>query len=478
MKINVKKVAGNIFLATAALLCSFTAFAQDITGAWYGALEVQGIRLRLVFHFEKADNGYTGTMDSPDQGAKGLAISSVSFTDKKLAVDMANYGIRYNGVLGDAAIITGTFKQGGGEFPMNLSREEIKDPEPPKVVRSQDPAKPYTYYTEDVTFENKMAGIRLAGTLSMPSREGKYPAVVLITGSGPQNRDEELLNHRPFLVLADHLTRKGIAVLRYDDRGVGASEGLFGAATTADFATDAAAAFQYLQERKEIDKQQIGLVGHSEGGAISEMLGAQNKEIAFVILLAGPGIPGDRILLLQKELIEKAGGVSESEITKGLKANKELFDLVKTTHDEAVLKTKMTELVTKAINEAELPEGVSIDKNNVVKEQVAQLLSPWMRYFIQYDPAADIKKITCPILALNGTKDLQVPCEANLAAIKKYAVESGNKNVTVKKMEGLNHLFQECATGAPSEYEDIDQTFSPVALKEISDWLLLQTKNK
>lgn len=450
--------------------------AQDITGAWYGVLEVHDVRLRLVFHIDKSGDTYSGTMDSPDQGAKGLAASSVSFTGKNLSVDMIKYGIRYAGTIGDSGTIAGTFMQGGASFPMNLSREEIKAPEAPKVIRPQDPVKPYPYYTENVVFANKPAGIKLAGTLSMPAKEGVYPAVILITGSGPQNRDAEILNHRPFLVIADYLTRHGFAVLRYDDRGVAASEGIFGEATSADFATDVAAALQYLQGRKEINPGKIGLIGHSEGGSIVQMVAAGNKGVAFAVMLAGPGLPGDEILLRQKALIEKADGVPDDVTKKGLETNKALFDAVKMIDDDTALKAKLSEILTKTLNEADVPGGLNVDKKAVVNSEVAKLASPWMRAFIRYDPATNLRRISCPVLALNGDKDTQVPAKEDLDAIREYITGNGNKNVIIKEMKGMNHLFQECATGSPAEYESIEQTFSPVALKEISDWLQQQVK--
>jgi len=462
-----------------AMMMLFTAmgvYAQDITGAWYGVLEVQDVRLRLVFHIIKSGNGYSGTMDSPDQGAKGLEVSSVSFTDNNLTVDMIKYGIHYTGRLGDSGIIAGTFKQGGASFPMNLSREEIKEPEVPKIVRPQDPSKPYPYYTEDVTFSNKSAGIKLAGTLTMPAKEGSYPAVILITGSGPQNRDAEIFNHRPFLVLSDYLTRQGFAVLRYDDRGVAASGGVFGEATSADFAADVNAALEYLQSRKEIKEKEIGLIGHSEGGGIAQMVAAGNKNVAFVVMLAGPGLPGDEILLRQKALIEKADGVPDELTKKGLETNKALFDAVKTIDDDAALKAKLTEILAKAVSETDVPGGLDVDKTAIVKSEVESLVAPWMRAFIRYDPAPNLRKISCPVLALNGDKDMQVPAKDDLEAIRKYITGNGNRNVTVKEMKGMNHLFQECSTGSPSEYGYIEQTFSPVALKEISGWLQRQVK--
>ena len=301
-----------LFLFTTFL--SLTAFAQDITGTWDGILKVQGTQLRLVFNISKTNTGFTSTMDSPDQKATGIPITTTTFENNtlKLAIPMAS--ISYEGVLGNDRNIVGTFKQGALTVPLNLTKGVV---EKEKIVRPQEPTKPYPYYSEDITFENSKAGITLAGTLTLPSKEGNFPVVVLISGSGPQNRDEELLGHKPFLVLSDYLTKNGIAVLRYDDRGIAESKGNFRTATTADFAEDAAAAVTYLQTRKEINSKKIGLMGHSEGGVIAPMVASTNKAVAFIVLLAGTGIPGDALLLLQKALIERSEGATESDIQQG-----------------------------------------------------------------------------------------------------------------------------------------------------------------
>ena len=263
----------------------FTLSGQDISGSWYGALKVQGTQLRLVFNISKTENGFISTMDSPDQGAKGIPTSFTSFENSNLKITLDLAKIEYVGTLGKDNVIVGTFKQDGQSFLMNLSKEAI---EKEKLVRPQEPTKPYPYYTEDITFENKKAGISLAGTLTLPNEDGVFPTVILISGSGPQNRDEELIGHKPFLVLSDFLTKNGIAVLRFDDRGTAKSNGDFKTATSADFATDVEAALAYLQTRKEINKDKIGLIGHSEGGLIAPIVASKSKEVAFVVLLAGP----------------------------------------------------------------------------------------------------------------------------------------------------------------------------------------------
>jgi len=285
------------------------------------------------------------------------------------------------------------------------------------------------------------------------------------------------MGHKPFLVLADYLTKKGIAVLRFDDRGTAKSTGDFITATSLDFATDVESAVKYLQTRKEINDNQIGLIGHSEGGIIAPMVAAETKEISFIILLAGTGIRGDQLLLLQQELIGKAMGISEEELQKTRNINKAAFDIVIKSTSTETLKIELTNYIKQTLKdnpESEKPAGMSDD--DFVKLQVDQLTSPWMQYFIKYDPSPTLEKVKCPVLAINGEKDLQVPAKINLEAIEKALVKGGNKNITIKELPNLNHLFQECETGSPSEYATIEQTFSPIVLTEIINWIMKQVK--
>jgi pimeloyl-ACP methyl ester carboxylesterase len=335
---------------------------------------------------------------------------------------------------------------------------------------------PEAYYSEDVTFTNEKENFRLAGTLTLPSREGVFPAAVLISGSGAQNRDEEIMGHKPFLVLADHLTRKGIAVLRFDDRGVGGSEGYTPDATTENFANDVEAAVNYLLSRSEIDKTKTGLIGHSEGGIIAPMLAAKSDNIAFIVLLAGPGIQGKDLLLMQTALIAKAIGTSDSIIEKSTAVNKQLYELVCNIDNIEERTEKATEHVRKYLSELPpLMKGGKTDEE-LISELMKEINNPWIEYFLRYNPAPTLEKVKCPTLALNGSKDLQVPSKVNLDAVKNALEKGGNKNFEIKELDGLNHLFQECNTGSPMEYAIIKQTFSPVALNEISNWILDEVK--
>ena len=451
-----------------------TVFGQDITGTWNGILKVQGMQLSLVFHINKTENGFSSTMDSPDQKAYGIPVTSTIFENSKLNITVANARIEFEGVLGSDGNITGTFKQSGQSLPMNLSKGKV---EKEIIKRPQEPQKPYSYYTEDVTFENKSANINLAGTLSLPTKEGLFPAVILISGSGPQNRDEELLGHKPFLVIADYLTKNGIAVLRFDDRGTAMSKGNFKTATTLDFATDVEAGLQFLLSRKEIDQKKIGLIGHSEGGMIAPIVASKSKNVSFIILLAGTGISGDELLLLQQELIGRVSGISEEDLKKTKITNTEVFEIIKKATNSDQLKKDLIDNIAKSLksdSKAKIPDGIT--ESDFIEMQVSEMLSPWMQFFIKYNPALVLEKVKCPVLALNGDKDMQVPSKANLEAINKALTKGGNKKILIKELPNLNHLFQECKTGAPQEYSEIEQTFSPLALDEILNWIQIQTK--
>jgi uncharacterized protein len=463
-----------ISLSLLLLLTTLLAHGQTITGQWNGLLTVPGAQLRLVANIARADTGYTATLDSPDQGAKGIPITSVRFADSTLTFAIAPARITYTGRLTPGGTMAGTFTQGGRSFPLTLSRGV---PVKTRKARPQEPVPPYPYKSEEVTFVNPAAGVTLAGTLTLPAQAGPYPVVVLLSGSGPQNRNEELMDHRPFLVLADFLTRNGIAVLRYDDRGTAQSTGDFGRATSVDFAADAEAAVNYLLTRADVDHRRVGLVGHSEGGLLAPMVAAQAKTVAFIVLLAGPGLPGDQILLLQSALIAKANGVGQAQIERATRTNKGLYGLIRQAANTDTLRSALRTYLTRDVAADSASQRLSdAKKTEFVNGQVQVLTSPWYLNFVRYDPAPALQKVTCPVLALNGEKDVQVSPDENLVAIARALKAGRNRDVTIKKLPGLNHLFQECTTGLPDEYEKIDQTFSPVALTEILTWLQARIK--
>ena len=324
----------------------------------------------------------------------------------------------------------------------------------------QDPEPPYPYRIEEVRFENPDAGISLSGALTLPREGDPFPAAVLISGSGSQDRNQQIFNHRPFLVIADFLTRRGFAVLRFDDRGVGGSEGDPRVATSEDFAGDAWAAFQFLLRRPDIDHAAIGFIGHSEGGIIAPLVAAEHPEAAFLVLLAGPGIPGDELISSQSRAILRASGIAEQQIAVIDERDRRIRDIAKNEPDDE----KAAEAIRAIL------ESLGMEDSQI-QNTLGNLLSPWYRFFLGYDPSPALRQVACPVLALNGSLDLQVPADENLAAIEKALREGGNPDVTARKLDGLNHLFQHAEMGLPAEYPRIEETFAPEALELIAQWM-------
>lgn len=390
-----------------------------LAGSWSGKLKAGVTSLTLVLHLEQADGYVTVTLDSPDQGAKGIPASKEYLTDDSLAIKIDQPNATFQARLKDGKL-DGTFKQMGFSFPLVLERGV------PEVKRPQTPKPPYPYETEEITFKNEADSATLAGTLTWPigyHKDAKQkPVVVLfVSGSGQQNRDEELMDHKPFLVIADYLARQGIATLRYDDRATGQSVGGdLKNATSEDFARDAAAGLDYLRSRKAFSK--VGVLGHSEGGLIAFMLGAQRKT-DFIVSLAGPGVKGDTLLVEQNNRIMSLAGQ---------------------------------------------PANMTIEKLRQSNQSIIQ--APWMRFFLDYDPSDNIRKTRCPVFALNGDRDCQVIVSQNLTAIRQLLPPS-KKNL-FKEYPGLNHLFQHSTTGAPTEYAGIEETISEEVLNDIAQWLL------
>jgi pimeloyl-ACP methyl ester carboxylesterase len=461
------------------LICflSTVAFSQKIEGVWHGALSVQGMKLRLDFNISKKDSGYVATMDSPDQSAFGIPMTAATFQNNQLELTLTVAKIVYKAILQNDTL-KGEFTQTGQSMPLEMTRNVL---EKTVVKKPQEPTLPVPYSEEEVFFFNKSANVKLAGTLTYPKLKPnstqQFPALILISGSGPQNRNEELLGHKPFLVLADYFTRKGFAVLRYDDRGVGKSTGDFSQATTADFASDVENAVKFLQHHFVVNPTKIGLMGHSEGGVIAPMVAANpTNSIAFIVLLAGTGIKGDSLLLLQQALIAQAEGMNPTLLKENQQLNRELFQLVNLHEDEKILNAAVDAYFEQHPLNTELLAETGQTSSEFQQALRAQLLNPWMRYFLRLDPQIALKKVTCPVLAINGSKDIQVPAEQNIPAIKNAVESNGNKHVTVEIISNLNHLFQTCTTGSLSEYATIEETFSPDALKVIEKWLKKSVK--
>lgn len=430
--------------------------APSVAGSWAGTLDTGAGTLRIVFHLAPTDDGLAATMDSPDQGAYGIAAGPVTLEGGSLRIEVPVVSGHYEGeIAAGRGRIDGTWHQAGMTFPLVLEPSADAAPE-----RPQEPREPYPYEAIDVSFESVVAGVRLAGTLTLPPGDGPYPAVVLVSGSGPQDRDETAFGHRPFLVLADHLTRNGIAVLRYDDRGVGGSTGEIATAVTRDFADDAEGAIDYLLSRPEIEPDHIGIIGHSEGALVAPIVANRTDEVAFTILLAGTGVTGEELLVMQLIAINRAMGASEEMTAQRSALQRELLALLARTPDDSTAAEQAREVLAGA--------GVT---GQVAEAQVAALLSPWMRHFLTYDPLPELRALKVPVLALWGEKDMQVPPEGNREPVERALAESGNPDVTSIVLPGLNHLFQTAGSGAPSEYAGITETFAPAALDQITEWI-------
>lgn len=436
---------------------------SDIDGDWGGTLDTGMGKLRLVLHITNTDDGLTATMDSLDQNAKGMPVTTITRNGSSLNFEMKVIGGAYAGTINtDLQSFAGTWTQLGKSWPLTFTK--LKNAAELERKRPQNPLRPYPYKDLDVTYQNpKPAGIELAATLTIPEGKGPFPAVLLIAGSGPNDRDETLMGHKPFLVLADYLTRKGIVVLRADKRGVGKSTGSYSEAVMSDFASDADAGVAFLKTRPEVDPKHIGLIGHSEGGLIAPMVAVHNPDVAFVVLMAGPGVKGAEILTAQQKLIEASIGKSFAEIEKDAVTQREIFTILGKDEDDAAREKELRAALAGTVPDAQI--GL----------QIKVLNSPWFRDFVKYDPAPTLSKLACPVLAINGEKDLQVPPDQNLPAIRKALETAGNKNFEVKELPGLNHLFQDAKTGAIGEYAEIEETMSPVALEKISSWILKQS---
>ena len=454
-------------------LCGSAAAQEVPIGTWKGTLAV--VSLEIVFHIEEGEGGVLGgTMDA--QGATGIPLADVALEGGSLSFDVPGIpgAASYEGVWSEETEgFEGQWHQSGQTFPLDLRRPE--DHSGPN--RPQDPVPPFPYESIEVRFSNHEAGIELAGTLTLPAGEGPFPGVVTISGSGPQDRDEALLGHRPFAVLADHLTRQGVAVLRFDDRGVGESGGEFAEATSADFAGDVRAALAVLRDRTELDARRVGLIGHSEGGLIAPMVAAGSEDVAFIVLMAGPGVPGDEILYEQSLGVVQASGGSAEAAERNVELQRRLFRIVREETDREVAATRLMDALEESVA-GMTPEDRAIagitdeTKEQILSAQVQQVNSPWFRFFIDADPAESLRRVTVPVLALNGEHDLQVPPYQNLPAIEAALSEAGNPDYTIRKLPKLNHLFQTSATGSPQEYAQIEETIAPLALDLVASWIL------
>jgi hypothetical protein len=440
-----------------------------LPGSWLGKISTNGIDLRLVFNLKLNDkDSLISTLDSPDQGAKNIPLGRVIVDNKKLTIKAPVLAGEYTGTVTSDSTIEGTWTQQGQSFIVSLKKLKTAF----TANRPQEPRPPFPYTSEEVTFTNDKFNIKLAGTLTIPTGPGPFKAVIMITGSGPQNRNEELMGHKPFLVIADYLSRNGIAVLRFDDRGVGKSQGTQLNATSADFATDAEAALNFLKNNPKINQKEIGFVGHSEGGLIAPIVAASNPDVGFIVSLAGPGVTGQQVIIRQSQDIGRLSGEKESDIKESTETNKKLYAVLRKETDNKKAEIKILSRYREILEKRKTSKEDTEKAVDQLKLTFGANKYTWFRYFIMTDPSIYWKKVKCPVIALNGEKDLQVAANENLPAIEKAMKSSGNKSVKTVKLPGLNHLFQHCKTGLPAEYSSIEETFSPEALKIITDWIL------
>lgn len=452
---------------------------------WKGRVTLPGITLDFVVVFRPVDEAgqYSARIDIPVQGAKDLALVDVTLTQSEICFTLppppgappAAKAVFTAQRAADGRSATGELKQHGQTFPLRMERISEAEAQTVGPERPQTPKPPFPYKQRDVTYENPKDGTKLAGTLTIPEGGGRHPAVILITGSGPQDRDETIFGHKPFLVLADHLTRHGIAVLRVDDRGVGGSTGRVSEATSRDLAGDVLVGVEFLAKQPELDPNRIGLIGHSEGGLIAPLVAAESKRVACIVLLSGSGLPGSDILSMQLQAILRAAGRTEAQVADQLKAQRQVLERAASDAGEGEILQALRELVRIQLSQAEPTSAPAEEQIGALAEQALKgMRSPWMRFFLRLDPRESLRLVKCPVLALGGSLDLQVPPKENLPEIEKALRAGGNDNVTVKELPGLNHLFQEAQTGLVAEYAMIPQTIAPLVLDEVASWLRMQ----
>ncbi|MDI9625069.1 MAG: alpha/beta fold hydrolase [Bacteroidota bacterium] len=448
-------------------------YSQEIIGSWTGSLKIQETSLRLVFNVSMKDSVLISTFDSPDQGAFGLPTTRTTYSesDKKLEIIASGLGIFYRGILENDSIV-GTFNQGGIPFPLTL-RKTIKE----VVHKPQTPIEPLPYISEEVTIsDNSQNKVSLSGTLTLPDSTGIFPAIILIAGSGPNDRDETIFGHKPFYVISDYLTRNGFAVLRYDKRGVGKSTGDYSKATISDFVTDASNALEYLKSRKEIDSSKIGMLGHSEGGIIAPMVASKSSDVKFMVLLAAPGTKGIEIVLDQNENSLKHQGIEPETINRLQLTNREIFESLLVWSGSENDRTALRDRLSYLWEQLPILIKLKLEKEPYLRAQFNAMITPGYRSFLATDPKDYLSLVSCPVLAINGENDVQVPALKNLEAIKHHIQKGGNYKVETKSYPLLNHLFQESITGQPDEYGKIDQTISPQVLSDITNWVKNQTE--
>lgn len=450
--------------------------ATETTETWRGSIALPGMALEFFVVFTRnGDEALTAVIDIPMQGAVEIPLSSVVCDETTITFTLQPAGAVFSAKReGDTA--KGDLKQAGQTFPIEMRRLSAEEAAARGLKRPQTPKPPFPYATEDVTFQNPRDQTTLAGTLSIPRGDGPFPAVVFITGSGPQDRDETIFGHKPFLVIADRLARRGIASLRYDDRGIGGSTGSVLRSTSHDTALDVRAAMELLRARPEIDADHIGLIGHSEGGIVAPMVAAEHPDTAFIVLLAGTGLPGKDVLADQLAAMLRWAGVPEESIQRQIAAQQAAIDLVIDGAEANKVRAMIEELVllqsaAQRDEQGEMPGNLGA----LVDQQMVSFLSPWFQSFLALDPRAYLSRVTQPVLALNGSLDFQVSAALNLPEIRKALEAAGNTRFVIRELPRLNHLFQTAESGMLDEYARIEETFNEEALTLLTDWILETT---
>lgn len=451
--------------------------ASVFTGSWEGVLNFGGTNLRIVFHIKDDGNGgLVTTADSPDQSAFGIPCDSTAAGNNEVSIFMNALQAKYTGKLSGDVTLDGIFTQGGSGVALQLKKAGVPD-QPAAPIRPQAPVGPFPYKSEDVEYKGGDNSATMAATISIPEGKGPFPAVLLITGSGPQNRDEEVMGHKPFAVLADYLTRRGLVVLRADDRGIGKSKGNYATATSADFANDARAGIDFLLTRPEVDRRKIGMIGHSEGGMIAPMVASSRKDISFLVLLAGPGVKIKELMAEQNAAILRTSGVGKAAADAYLAFYKAVIDAMLQSADTAAANEAGKKVLHHWISNTpdSLVRQLGMRDNDaqlkVVSALAQQVTTPWFRYFLNFDPQPHLQKLNAKVLALNGDRDIQVISRQNLDGIEASLKKSRSKKYEIKELPGLNHLFQTCTRCTIAEYGELEETFSTTALDYIGRWL-------
>ncbi len=440
---------------------------NDLLGQWGGTIEIPGNPLSFILHVKMNGENLVTTADSPDQDATGLVVDSITIKAGEVIFIMEALDAEFKGFLSeDKKTIKGDFIQRGMVFKLQFTQGSAPQQ---TYDRPQEPKPPFNYHVEEVTFKNIHANIVLAGTLTRPKDSSSVKAAaVMITGSGPQDRDETIFKHKPFWVIADYLTQQGFAVLRIDDRGVGGSTGDFSQATSEDFVSDISAAVDFLQQRKDVPADKIGLIGHSEGGMIAPMLAAQRSDLSFLVLLAAPGVPITELYAEQKFLIAKAMGQDVKQLEQQRKKDLAFHEKMVVWSGTNDFEREVTNYLTDSMKNEKVGEK---QLKHTVENSLKFYNTPWFKFFIAHKPADYLSQVKIPILALNGENDLQVAAVSNLNGIEQTLNQVDHTDFIIKTLPKLNHLFQTSDTGSTSEYGKLTETFSPLALKEISDWL-------